>query len=164
MKFFQAFCAALLIGLLAAQASAETDFDRCTGDEGYDIGKKIDACTLAISSGKLDQTNLGAAYSKRAVARASRKDLDGAIADFGEVIRLFPDLASAYLSRGDIYYSQKKFGDAVRDYADAVRLRPDWIMALKYLGDAHGAITLPSRALTLTQCHLVYRKRHQVDL
>ena len=83
MRFVQAVCAVVLFGILAASASAETDFDRCTGDDGYDIDKKIAACTLAISSGKLDQTNLGAAYSKRAAARASRKDLDGAIADFG---------------------------------------------------------------------------------
>jgi tetratricopeptide (TPR) repeat protein len=151
MKLFQAFCAVLLIGLLAAQASAETDFDRCTGGDGYDIGKKIAACTLAISSGKLDQTNLAAAYSKRAAARASLKDLDGAVADFGEVIRLFPDLASAYLSRGGIYYSQKKFGDAVRDYADAVRLRPDWIIALKYLGDAHDENGEPAKAIAVYQ-------------
>ena len=41
MKFFQIFCAVLLVGLMAAQASAETDFDRCTGDDGYDIDKKI---------------------------------------------------------------------------------------------------------------------------
>jgi WD40 repeat protein len=55
------------------------------------------------------------AYCLRGLVRAARKDQDGAIADFGAVIRLDPQPARAYHRRG-LAYAQK--GDFARAKAD----------------------------------------------
>jgi Tfp pilus assembly protein PilF len=49
-------------------------------------------------------------------------DLDGAIADFSEVIRLDPRHAHAYGNRSSAYRQKGDVGRASADYKEAVRL------------------------------------------
>jgi tetratricopeptide (TPR) repeat protein len=64
------------------------------------------------------------AYNNRGIVKGAKGDLDGAIKDFNEAIRLRPDLAQLYNNRG---ISEEAKGDkdgANADFAKATQLRP----------------------------------------
>jgi tetratricopeptide (TPR) repeat protein len=69
------------------------------------------------------------AYNNRGIARFDKGDLDGAIKDYAEAIRLKLDYADAYNNRG---VARRKKGDldgAIKDSAEAIRLKPDFALA-----------------------------------
>ncbi|HEX8228722.1 MAG TPA: tetratricopeptide repeat protein [Chloroflexia bacterium] len=51
-------------------------------------------------------------------------DLDKAVAEFSEAIRLKPDYAAAYLNRGGVYRSQEKYAESIVDFNRAIELVP----------------------------------------
>ena len=68
-------------------------------------------------------------------------DLDSAIADFSEVIRLNPDLAEAWNNRGNAWKEQGELKKAIDDYEEAIRRRKYYAEAFYNLGcvlDARG--------------------------
>ena len=64
-------------------------------------------------------------YFERALAQQNKGDLDGALADYTEALRLNPQYAAAYLNRGIVRAAQKDYRGAVADYEARLRLRPD---------------------------------------
>ena len=62
------------------------------------------------------------AYNNRGSTYASKGDLDKAIADFSEVIRLDPNIAAAYHNRGLAYEKKGETAKAKADFAEAKRL------------------------------------------
>ena len=57
------------------------------------------------------------------VDKYGKKDLDGALADFNEAIRLDPNLAVAYMNRGVVYASKSDFDNAIADETKALDLK-----------------------------------------
>ena len=51
-------------------------------------------------------------------------DLDKAIADCAEAIRLNPRMAEAYNRRGSVYEKKGDLDKAIADYTEAIRLDP----------------------------------------
>ena len=51
------------------------------------------------------------------------KDMDGALADFNEAIRLDPNMALAYMNRGVIYVSKNELDKAIEDETKAIDLK-----------------------------------------
>jgi tetratricopeptide (TPR) repeat protein len=66
------------------------------------------------------------AFNNRGSARYKEGDLDGAIKDYNEAIRLKPDHADAYYNRGVASHSQGNLDGAIKDYTEAIRLKPDY--------------------------------------
>ena len=64
------------------------------------------------------------AYNLRATAWQYKGDLDLAIADFGEYLRLDPN-AIAYNNRGNAWLFKKDYDKAIADYNQAIRLEPN---------------------------------------
>jgi tetratricopeptide (TPR) repeat protein len=64
-------------------------------------------------------------HQLRAHARQATGDLDGAIADISEAIRLEPDSAELFDHRAVLWTEKKDLGKALADIDEAVRLRPD---------------------------------------
>ena len=121
------------VGLFAASAAAD-DWDTCkksTGDEA------IAACGNAITSGKLQGADLVTAVGKRGNAYFANGDLDRAIADYSEAIRLDPKSALAFNNRGFAYFSKGDVDHSVADYSDAIRLDPKYILAFNNRGRAY---------------------------
>ena len=79
---------------------------------------------------------LAEAYNNRGTLRGRKGDLDGAVADFDETIRLNPRNANAYTNRGNVRYSKGEFDGAISDYIEAIRMNPQFADAYKSRGNA----------------------------
>jgi tetratricopeptide (TPR) repeat protein len=53
----------------------------------------------------------------------NKGDLDGALADYNEAIRLDPNLAIAYMNRGAVYAARNEFDMAIEDSTKALELK-----------------------------------------
>jgi len=77
-----------------------------------------------------------ATYNDRGLAREKKGDLNGAIADFNEAIKLDPKYAYAYNNRGNIKSRKGDLNGAMADYNRAIKLNPNY--ALTYTGSQIG--------------------------
>ena len=73
-------------------------------------------------------------YFRRGYAKAELGDYKGAIADYTEVIRLQPDMASAHYNRGVVKAELEQDFAAIADYDTAIRLKPDYVDAYNNRG------------------------------
>jgi tetratricopeptide (TPR) repeat protein len=64
-------------------------------------------------------------YFSTAVEKHLAGDLDGAIANYGEVLRLNPEHADAHYNQGAAHYHKGDFDSAIADYSEALRLNPN---------------------------------------
>ena len=64
------------------------------------------------------------AHIKEGRLRMIRGDLDGALAEFNEVLRVSPYLGEAYLQRATVYQSQGRTDEALADLDQALRCDP----------------------------------------
>jgi tetratricopeptide (TPR) repeat protein len=84
----------------------------------------IDRCTVLIQSGKLSRDDRVSALTNRGSAYNGKGDVDSAVADFDEAIRLDPKHALAFLGRGNSYALKGNFDRAIADFDEAIRLSP----------------------------------------
>ena len=75
-----------------------------------------------------DSTRNAPAYLNRGFAYGKKGDLDRAIADYDEAIRLDPKCAVYHLNRGDTYRLKGEYDKALADYEETLALLP---LALK---------------------------------
>src|SRR5262245_61150390 len=112
--------AALLAPAPVAGAPAD---DRLTcADTSGDAA--IAACSRLIASGRLRGTELAKAYYFRGVEYRDKGDLDRALADLGQAIKLDPKFALAFNNRGLAWEDKGEIDRAIADYDAAIRLDP----------------------------------------
>jgi uncharacterized protein len=75
----------LLILILSPSGARADDWEICNPAGGNEA---IAACTRLITSGKLNDYDLGGRYIARSMAREDKGDLDGAIADYDQAIKI----------------------------------------------------------------------------
>ena len=133
-------------------------FDKVTRDTCDDAGgdEAIAACTRAIDSGRLEGHDLAVKYYNRGVEYKNKGDLDRAIADYTETIRLDPEDKDPYINRGVAYDAKGDHDRAIADYSEAIRLDPKDTdphnnrgVAYKAKGDLDRAITDYNEAIGL---------------
>ncbi len=73
-------------------------------------------------------------YIGRATAWEERGELDSAIADFTEAIRLNPNSTFTYKCRGTAWMGKKEYDKSIADYGEAIRLDPKDANAYKIRG------------------------------
>ena len=108
-----------------------------------DYREAIRLHTIPIDAGEKEVLN----YNDRCWARAvSGIDLDGALADCNEALRLMPDFVPALDSRAFLHLRGGRFQEAIADYDTAIMGSPQdsWSLygrgiAKMRLGDAQGA-------------------------
>ena len=71
---------------------------------------------------------------KRAYAKLHEKDLDGAIADAGEAIKLSPKTGKYWLERGISRGNKGDLNGALEDYNQAIQLSPENADGLRIRG------------------------------
>ena len=107
--------------------------------------------SLSSTAKPLGQNNVfisADTYSRRGYAKAELGDYRGAIADYTEVIRLQPDVASAHYNRG---LAKGKLGQhfaAIVDFDTAIRLKPDLVEAYNNRGLAKDKLGQYTAAIT----------------
>jgi tetratricopeptide (TPR) repeat protein len=112
----------LTIGLWADAAVAQ---DRTLKDcelAGRDPDRSIAACSklLARSSTRAHAE----AFHNRGVAFAAKGNLDQAVSDISQGIRLDPQRAYRWQERGEIYSRHGKYQQGIADISEAIRLDP----------------------------------------
>ncbi len=75
-------------------------------------------------------------YYFRGIAYQNKGDIDKALADYSESLRIKPIFAAA-LNRGQIYSGRNNFDMAVADFNAALKIKPNDIDALKNRGYAN---------------------------
>jgi lipoprotein NlpI len=86
--------------------------------------EQIAACTRAIQSGRWSGQGLARVYPSRGIAYRAKGDPDRAMADYNEVMRLDPKLATAYRDRGLEYLFGGKLAKALADVSQASEFNP----------------------------------------
>lgn len=126
---------------LNPQAS-DVDFQACekaSGDQG------IAACDRAIASGKFSGRNLSYLHNDRGFLRMQGGDLDQALVDLDEAIRIDASNFFAYWNRGAVYGAKSDFVRAQDDFTKALALNPDDTTKAKII-EALNAVTASAKA------------------
>ncbi|MEK7487493.1 MAG: tetratricopeptide repeat protein, partial [Planctomycetota bacterium] len=76
------------------------------------------------------------AYTNRGIAKYEKKDLEVAIVDYDEVIRLNPQNANIYNNRGTVKFEKRDFEGAIVDFNEVIRLNPQYMLAYNNRGSA----------------------------
>lgn len=119
----------------------------CAGQDGAEPDQRIAACSALLDSGAGDANFRGATVAARAAAYAAHGQIDRAIADFDEAIRLNFDLATSYYNRGGMYIRKGLHQRAIEDYDQTLRLQPDYASALANRGHAYSDIRQYAKAI-----------------
>jgi tetratricopeptide (TPR) repeat protein len=123
--------AALLLGLGVWQwqrggvdqdGRLQTDFYACA-NLAPDLA--IPACDRAIGSGSYAGMELAGLYNDRGNAHMDKGELDMALADLDEAIRLNPRNFVAFWNRAAVYAAKNDFERARSDFTNALALNPD---------------------------------------
>jgi tetratricopeptide (TPR) repeat protein len=84
----------------------------------------VAACTHLIESGQFAGHDLAVFHYNRGVAHKAKNDIDQALNDYSEAIRLDPNYARAYLNRGAVLVDKREIDRAIADFTEAIRLDP----------------------------------------
>jgi tetratricopeptide (TPR) repeat protein len=87
--------------------------------------EKIAACTLVIEAGTGPKEGRAWAYRIRASEYLKRRDFDRAIADYSQVLQLYPQDRYAHILRGDISLHKRDFDQAIADFGQAIAIDPN---------------------------------------
>jgi tetratricopeptide (TPR) repeat protein len=124
--------ATLLASPAFAQASPK-DVELCDKGSG---DASLAACTRVINNKGTTVSNRAVAYTNRGVEYRRKDDLDRAMADYNEAIRINPRYAIAYYDRGNAWRAKGDQDRAIADYDQALKLDPKQADALVARGNA----------------------------
>src|SRR5258708_38035408 len=99
----------------------------------------VAGCSRAIDSNQYTGRSLARLYARRGGAYQTQGDLNHAMADFNESMRIDPTYPSAYSNRGNTWYRRGDFDRAIVDYNQAIQLDPKYGTAYSNRGSAWAA-------------------------
>lgn len=131
-----------------------------------EIEKRTEHADLAIQvAGPLIQRPVGAEFSaddkanilyQRALAQTTRNDMNAAILDYTEAIRLTPQFMAAHIKRAEALMTQRRTREAASAWDEAVKLFPKMMIVYnnrgnfrRSSGDLDGAVVDFSRSLEI---------------
>jgi tetratricopeptide (TPR) repeat protein len=86
--------------------------------------KRLRAAPTRFSPAKYSGKDLSWTHHNRGSAYYGKGDVDRAIADYSETIRLDPKSALAYNDRGGAYFDKGALDRAIADFNEAIKLDP----------------------------------------
>ena len=99
--------------------------------------ERFASCTEVIESKAETGRRLAAAYCIRGHEKNEKRELDGALADLDEAIRLDPTYACSYNNRGRTYAFKGDLDRAIADYSEALKIDFNMFIAYNNRGDAY---------------------------
>jgi len=131
--FFCIFLASqLAIGTVAV--AQQPNWDWCTGKNSPTFEQRSDACTAIIESDSVSLPDKAKAFGNRGEAYANHNNIDAAIRDYNESLRLDDTSGSSHRFRGNKYWIGKNVEGALSEYSEAIRLDPTDVVALTNRG------------------------------
>lgn len=121
-------------GEAAAAQPADTG-KICTGGTQASPDDRIGACSSLIGAQAGDNERLSVLLTSRGSAWRQQGDLDRALADHDEAIRLQPGSALLYFNRAITWMSKNDADRAIADFTAAIRLAPGFTLAYRNRGD-----------------------------
>ena len=113
---------------------SDPDYKACAETSG---DPAIAACDRAIASGKFDGDLLSELHNNRGVEYKSKHELDRAIADFSDAIKLNPKNLLAYSNRGNSLVDKGDYDAAIADFNAAIAADPGFLKGYSGRGDAY---------------------------
>lgn len=127
--------AMLLAGAFAlAQSPQERRW--CEGEDPATPDQRISGCSAVIRAGRERGDKLAEIFNDRGLAHRLKGDIDRAIQDYSQAIKLNPKSAITYNNRGVAYDKKGDYERAIADYDQAIKLNP-WHEAYFNRGNAH---------------------------
>ena len=123
----------LCLSALGSQARAAVTGAITDCDQQHDRSLVARGCDELIHQGRLDYP----AYINRGNTYRANGDLDSAIADFSEAIRIGPDLPQGYNNRGLTYAVAGKYDEAIADFSKSLEINPEDAITLNMRGLAY---------------------------
>jgi tetratricopeptide (TPR) repeat protein len=121
-------CAAVLASslLLGFSASAQSPQERrwCEGEDGASAAQRIEACSAAIKAGREKGEKLPEFFHNRGIAYRLKGDLEHAIQDYSQAIKLNGKFAAALINRGVAYDRKGDYDRAIQDFDQALAVQP----------------------------------------
>ena len=84
----------------------------------------VAGCSRAIDSHQYTGRSLARLYARRGGAYQAQGDVNRAVADYNESMRIDPTYPAAYNNRGNTWFHRGDFDRAIADYNQAIRLDP----------------------------------------
>jgi tetratricopeptide (TPR) repeat protein len=135
---------ALLTVAAPSLGATQKDRDDCIAD---DPARTIAGCTRIVEDLSESAKIRALAHVSRGLAYLGQNDLDSAITNFTDAIRLDPKNANAYDNRGQAFTGKGDYDHAIADFDQAVNLDPSDASALNRRGIAWGGKGEVDRAI-----------------
>jgi lipoprotein NlpI len=136
--------AALAMSLFFSSTRADSREDRikCLRAGKIPSDERISSCTAALAAGIDGWINSRRAHYLRGSAYVAKGDFEAGVADFSEIIRLFPSDTQAYQARALAHHRHGDFDLAIADYTRVIEIDPKDSFAYAYYayvyrGDAY---------------------------
>ncbi len=158
-----------LFGVLATPVLAQVSENPEQDCVGADPDLLIAGCSTIIETRMLfgspiTPSDLAVAYNNRGNAYRQSQQMDKALADLNEAIRLAPEYATAYYNRGLTYQLSNRYEEAVADYSRSLELEPGSIDALNNRGNTYRLLRQYDKALADLNFNLEQDPRHLPSL
>jgi tetratricopeptide (TPR) repeat protein len=116
----------LAVSFVCTPARAQTEQERswCEGEGAVTAAQRIEACSSLIKAAREKGERLAELFNYRGVAFKLNDELDRAITDYSQAIKLNGKLAVAYNNRGVAYDRKADYERAIADYDQALKLKP----------------------------------------
>ena len=98
--------------------------------------ERVKACTTVIDTKSETGRRLAGAYCNRGHGLTERRELDAALSDLDEAVKLDPTYACAYNNRGRVYSFKRDYDRAIAEYDQAIKLDPSLAMAYSNRGES----------------------------
>jgi tetratricopeptide (TPR) repeat protein len=133
-------CFVLVVLVLSAAAQTPTEDSVCAGGKGVSTDMQIKACTQTINAGGTKEAR-AMAFRNRCWANTLNRDLDGAIADCDEALRVLPnDRTNTWITlynRANAYERKGEYDKAIADYSRLLQIDPKRANTLNSRGNAY---------------------------
>jgi tetratricopeptide (TPR) repeat protein len=120
----------LVLGLVAAKSNPRIARKLLIRSEYAALNGSYKTALKHLNKAILIKPDYDTAYYHRGILKATLKDINGAIADFGQAVRLNPNYSLPFFSRGTLYLQYGQAEKALADFDTAIAINPQFYDAL----------------------------------
>jgi tetratricopeptide (TPR) repeat protein len=120
-----------------AQRTSLENAEICSRVDRASPAPQIEACTALINSENPTPRLLAVAHNNRGNAYFTTGDVDSAIRDYDESLRIMPNYSKALNNRGLAYRKKGQFDQAIKDFDLAIELDNGYARAFANRADAY---------------------------